>query len=165
MLRIAYQEDHRTPCLIWRMDQAREAFLSRDDFYGLLIEVRLKLEGYPVVPHLVNHWTPDEDPVYFYYNSIAIAPTANKFDLMRFYEIDGANYGLSTENIINEIMLLDRKYGVDFIGPTDIELGRVPNREELSELESWYGSFCPEGAYHPEFVDDLAKGRIGLGWD
>jgi hypothetical protein len=164
-LRVVYQEVHNTPCLIWRMDQAQGTDLAPDDFYSLLNEIRLRLKEYPVIPHLVNEWAPDEDPVYFHYNSVAIAPTANKFDLMRFYQIDGANYGLSTEDIIKEMMLLDRKYGVDFIGPADIQLKRVPNKEELHELESWYGSFCPEGAYQPEFMNDLAKGRIGLGWD
>jgi hypothetical protein len=84
---------------------------------------------------------------------------------LRFHEVDGLRYDLSTEGIIKELMLLEKQYGIDFIGPVEVQLRRIPTEEEIRELEIWYEAFCPDGADYSEYVADLARGRIWLGWD
>jgi hypothetical protein len=41
-------------------------------------------------------------------------------------------------------MLLDKQYGIDFIGPAEIQLKHIPEGEELRELKKWYMAFCPD---------------------
>ena len=163
-LGLTYKEDYYTPCFNWAVN------LDPNDAEKLLVNIRKLLEGYPVVPHLSSDiiTRPSNEPSIppeVYVRGIEIAPTNNKYDLLRFHEIDGVNYDLSTEGIIKELLLLDKQYGIDFIGPVEVQLRRIPTEAELRELEIWYKAFCPDGADYPENVANLAKGRIWLGWD
>jgi hypothetical protein len=158
-LRVVGEAEHYNPCLVWRTDR------KPDELDELLVQTRKWLEGQPVIPHLSEMWKPDEEPAYYYYNSIAVAPTTNKFDLIRFYNINGGNYDLCTEDIIKELRLLDKQYGLDFIGGAEVQLRRVPKGKELLELEAWFQNFCPDLAFEDEAMTYLTKGRLGFWWD
>lgn len=168
-LHIMGKEDYHTPCFFWSTN------LEPKDANKLLVKVRKLLEEFPVVPYLdcditsrpSEQWSTELETVeeYGLTCNIAVAPTTNKFDIMRFYQVDGANYGLNTEEIIKELMLLDMHYGIDFIGPAEVQLRRVPEGDELQELEEWFRGFCPDLAYDGKTVTALAKGRISLWWD
>lgn len=162
---VDYQEDNFTPCLKWRIDLGSESNLSEEKMKNLLEQVRLKVRSFSVIPHLNRIWDQADQTSYFY-NCIAIAPTEDKYDLIRFYDINGDNYGLGHENIIKELMLLDKQYGIDFVGPAEVQLRRIPEGKEFQQLLTWYENFCPNAEWDPDkIVTKLKQGQIVLGWD
>ena len=168
-LAITGVEDHHTPCFSWAVN------LEPSDGEKLLVEKRKALAGHPIVAHLIyetasepsQEYSTDWDVVdeYFLQCSLGIAPVSNKFDFMRFQKLNAGNYGLSTEDIIKEVMLLDKQYGFDFVNATQIQLKRIPTEKELSELEEWFQNFVPDLAYEDEAISGLSTGLISFFWD
>lgn len=151
-------ESDYSPCLAWPVDCEPE---NLDD---ILTKVRSLLEAYPVLVYKsYTDWR--DDPGFVGYDSITVAPTTNKFDILRFEKINGDNYGLGTEDIIRELIELDKKYGLDFIGPAELQLQRIPDKEEVIELKEWLFDFCPDVYNEYTDISGLSGGRIELWWD
>ncbi len=80
--------------------------------------------------------------------------------------MDGVNYELLTEDIIEQLKLLDEKYGIDIIGAgqggVDLILKRIPKGKEARELGEWLLNFCPELYKAPR---KFPRGRVSLMWN
>jgi hypothetical protein len=152
---VIYREYDHSPCLVWEVN------LEATKAEELLRAIKDLLKEWPVTPHLSDD---------FLTQNLEVAPTINKFDLVRFHLVDGPNAGIFPEDVIGELMLLDKKFGLDFITPSQVQLQRIPIANELLDLFSWYDNFCPDtsnslaydGLSHKE---NLSRGRLSFGWD
>lgn len=97
---------------------------------------------------------------------IVVAPTTNQFELLRIERTDGANYGLSTEDIILKMKDLDLKVGIDIQGVTsdgvEFKLQRMPKGAKLTDLEKWLLDLCPD-LYQSQ--ENILADTIFLWWD
>jgi hypothetical protein len=71
---------------------------------------------------------------------------------------------LSTDDIIRELVELEKRHKFDVIGgPAVIQLEHPLEGQEAKEFEEWLFDFCPNPFEDAE--TNLSKGRIGLWWD
>ena len=100
------------------------------------------------------------------YGDLVIAPTKNQYDILRFEHTTAGNYGLMTENIIDQLVDLDQRYGIDIrdasTGHVEIQILRMPLEPILQELENNLLKLCPD-LY--ESMPDISSGKIILWWD
>ena len=98
--------------------------------------------------------------------SIVVAPTTDQFDILRFERTDAINYGLETEGVINQLKILDERYGIDIVGATcdsvTFTLKYFPKGKEVQELSQWLLDFCPD---LDELPQEFPEGEISLWWD
>ena len=103
--------------------------------------------------------SPEED-------KIVVAPTKDQFDILRIEQTNGANYGLTPDDVIAKLQELDQRFGIEIIGATmgglDFRLKRIPDGNEARELGEWLLDFCPELYEVPESFPD---GLVSLWWD
>jgi hypothetical protein len=101
------------------------------------------------------------------YGDVIVARMKNQFDILRREQTNGANYGISTEALIKELKVLDKKYGIEIINAgfdsVTFRFKQTPNRSEVDGLEKYLLKLCPNsvGEIPPQFPE----GEIMLWWD
>lgn len=104
---------------------------------------------------------------------IVVAQAKSQFDILRLARCDAANYGLSTEDIIEKLQDYDRNYGIDiFQAETDVvnfTLKNIP--QDLTAFCEDVYDFCPDIV--DQGVGSIAEleetietmGEVFLWWD
>ena len=99
------------------------------------------------------------------YHTIVVASTVDPFDILRIEGTNGANHGLSADDLIEKLKYLDKNYGLDIVGAVydgvELILKRIPKGKEAQELGKWLLDICPD-LYAPI---SFPGGRVTLWWD
>jgi hypothetical protein len=139
-----------------------EAFSKEVDI--LLNEVRQQLSRYPVLAYKSEiDWF---DMTVTLAKCLVVAPITNQFDILRIEETEAGNYGFQTEDIVDKMMELDQRFGVDIIGASygilEFLLKSIPTGKDAHELGEWLVAFCPDIGQAPT---EYPAGKIALWWD
>ena len=139
-----YKESIESPCVYWTIQE------SQEDEYEVLLDrklhkVRSLLRDYKMVCYKYRDFA--NPPYYPQYNSIAVVNSSNKFDIVFFEELYGSTYGIYEEDVINTLMLLDKKFGVEFIALDQIQLQKTPTGDDFLELYQIISKLCPDVYY------------------
>jgi len=98
--------------------------------------------------------------------TIVVAPITDQFEVLQLEQTDGGNYGISNEDIVSRLKLLDKEYGIDIVGANssglDFVLKRIPKGMEARELGKMLLEFCPDLYKAPR---SFPKGKVSLWWD
>ena len=146
----------------WRLVRTLRSRSARKVSRALLDESLSKVRGAlgqePVTSY-ISFSTPD---------TFVVAPTSDKFDILRIEETFDNNGQVDTEGIIRRLEELDDKYSFDVVGAgqpaVEIQLGLAPTGSLLTQLEEELLSICPY-LYEQTSEQDLARGRVVLWWD
>ena len=91
---------------------------------------------------------------------------SDQFDILRIEQTNGANYGLTPDDVIANRKELDQRFGSEIIGAAmggfDFRLKRISKGKEARDLGKWLLAFCPDLYEAPKsFPNDL----VSLLWD
>ncbi len=106
-----------------------------------------------------------DEPVVVY-GDVIVLPSSDPFDILRFEETDGANFGIQTEDVIARLQVLDEQFGIDIIDAgfdyVVFLLKHAPEANQVTELKTFLTKLCPD-------IEDaqaqISAGKIELWWD
>ncbi len=156
------KETTDSPCVFWPIRDTKELD------YELLLEKKFHevgklLNDYEMICYKYRDYV--DPPYYPHYNSIAVINSPNKFDIVFFEELYGSLDGIYEEDVIYYLMLLDKKFGIEFIALDQIQLQEIPKGDSFLELYSIVSKLCPDVYYEGADTKELAKGKIRLYWE
>ena len=98
--------------------------------------------------------------------TIVVAPITDQFEILQIEQTNGANYGISNDEVNSRMNFLNYKYGIDILGATssslDFVLKRIPKGTDAKELGKWLLDWCPDLYEGPR---SFPKGKVSLWWD
>lgn len=101
---------------------------------------------------------------------IVVAPTTDQFDILRIEQTADGNYGIGTADIIEELQMIDEKYGIDIVaanyGSVQFRLKRILEGEEFTDFTRWLSDFAPDVlGWDKEMPTEWLNQPITLWWD
>ncbi|MBX3057071.1 MAG: DUF4253 domain-containing protein [Anaerolineae bacterium] len=101
---------------------------------------------------------------------IVVAQTSDQFDILRIEQTADGNYGIGTADIIEELQIIDEKYGIDIVaanwGSVRFRLKRILEGEELADFTRWLSDFAPDVlGWDKEIPTEWLNQPITLWWD
>lgn len=101
---------------------------------------------------------------------IVVSPTTDQFDILRIEQTADGNYGIGTADIIEELQIIDEKYGIDIVaanwGSVGFKLKRILEGEELADFTRWLSDFAPDVlGWDKEIPTEWLNQPITLWWD
>ena len=89
---------------------------------------------------------------------LVVAPTTNHFDIIRVESIGAPNQGFDWRNILDELFVINDRFGIDILGVVDrtliFKLKRSPDKMEQAELIQWFTVFAKEAHWSANFEED-----------
>lgn len=99
---------------------------------------------------------------------IVVTKSSDQFDIIRIAETDGANFGISTEDIIERLQQYHREVGIDITRATCDSVGfrllSIP--KDLDAFAADLHELCPEDSSVADFKRWIRRDRtVFLWWD